>query len=187
MSGYSFALPGHVDPAGEAVWFRASQLDRGLSWSKVAPVLEAPAQAPAVVVPKRVLESTARHERRVEQAQAEAVAQQQEQRLAALPQVVAARVRGDDEWWAQRRRGGQQVGAAIVERGRLEKQVDFLGRLHQDAVQHQRRQRGTGKGSAEKTAQAAQAAQDARAARARVNRSVSDPSHGAGRGDGLER
>ncbi|WP_432503453.1 relaxase/mobilization nuclease domain-containing protein [Kineococcus arenarius] len=107
VSGYSFTLPGHTDAQGEAVWFRASQLDRALSWSKVAPVLQTPVAAPAVQVPKKALESRARHERRVEQAQAEAEAQQAAQRLDALPTVVATRVSGDDAWWAQRRRGGR--------------------------------------------------------------------------------
>ncbi|WP_432507525.1 relaxase/mobilization nuclease domain-containing protein [Kineococcus arenarius] len=203
VSGYSFTLPGHTDAQGEAVWFRASQLDRALSWSKVAPVLEAPAPAPAVQVPKKTLETRARHERRTEQAQAEAIAHQAGARLQALPDVVAARVNADDAWWAQRRHGGEKVGAAIVERGRLEKQIDFLARTYQDAVQHQLRQRSTGKGAArqsnaEKTAEAAvravtaaarvvEAVQDARATRARTNRTLSDPSRGTGREDGLER
>ncbi|WP_432498667.1 relaxase/mobilization nuclease domain-containing protein [Kineococcus gypseus] len=196
ISGYSFALPGHVDLAGEAVWFRASQLDRALSWSKVAPVLEAPQQAPAVQVPKRALESKARHERRLEQAQGEAIVQQAAARLQALPGVVAARVGADDAWWAQRRRAGQQTAAGIVERDRLQRQVDFMRHLHREAVEHQRRQGNPS--NAEKTAEAAiravtgvaravEASLDAKAARARTSRTVSDPSRGAGRGDGLER
>ncbi|WP_432486082.1 relaxase/mobilization nuclease domain-containing protein [Kineococcus esterisolvens] len=183
VSGYSFTLPGHIDQAGEAVWFRASQLDRALSWSKVAPVLQTPVAAPAVVVPKKALESKARHERRTEQAQAEAVAQQQTQRLDALPTVVAARVQGDDAWWRARRRGGEEAGAAIAQRGRLEKQVDFMHRLHQDALEHQRRQGLTpGRGQAQDATKAA-----AQTAQASSNRTVNDRSRGAGRDAGLGR
>ncbi|WP_052692442.1 relaxase/mobilization nuclease domain-containing protein [Gordonia sihwensis] len=45
MNGYSFA--GHADAEGEPVWLAASKLDRNLSWSKLAPVLEVPAAGPA--------------------------------------------------------------------------------------------------------------------------------------------
>jgi len=131
VSGYSFTLPGHVDPDGAAVWFRASQLDRGLSWSKVAPVLETPLAAPVVAVAKKTLETRAHHERRVEAAQADALAQQSTQRLDGLPAVVAARVKSDDRWWAQRRRGGEQVGEAIVERGRLLEWAEQARRAHE--------------------------------------------------------
>jgi len=131
VSGYSFSLPGHVDPDGAAVWFRASQLDRGLSWSKVAPVLEAPVAAPPVQVMKKTLETRAHHERRVEQAQADARARQSAQRLEALPAVVAARVESDDRWWLQRRRGGEAAGEAIVERGRLQEWAEQARRAHE--------------------------------------------------------
>ncbi|WP_432499098.1 relaxase/mobilization nuclease domain-containing protein [Kineococcus auxinigenes] len=174
VSGYSFTLPGHTDPAGQAVWFRASQLDRALSWSKVAPVLETPTPAPDVVVPKRALESRARHERRTEQAQAEAVAQQQTQRLQALPQVVAARVQGDDQWWAHRRRGGEAAGEAIAQRGQLEQQVDFMRRMHQDALEHQHRTPSRTQSGAAKAATQAPSAS--------ANRTLTDPSRDSGRG-----
>ncbi|WP_432485825.1 relaxase/mobilization nuclease domain-containing protein [Kineococcus esterisolvens] len=186
VSGYSFTLPGHVDQAGEAVWFRASQLDRALSWSKVAPVLETPAQAPDVVVPKRALESRARHERRTEQAQAEAVAQQQTQRLQALPEVVAARVSGDDAWWAQRRRGGEQAGAAIAARAREEAHLEQIRRLREASFGAAPGQGGARTGSAEQAATRAVTAA-VRAAQARPNRAGGDRSRGAGREDGLGR
>ncbi|WP_432548403.1 relaxase/mobilization nuclease domain-containing protein [Kineococcus sp. SYSU DK004] len=133
VSGYSFCLPGHLDPAGEAVWFRASQLDRALSWSKVAPVLEASVAVPGVQVPRRALESKARHERRTGQAHAEAAAQQSAQRLQALPQVVAARLGADDAWWQQRQRGGQQAAAAVARRAREEAHLHNIRRLRQVA------------------------------------------------------
>ncbi|WP_432537712.1 relaxase/mobilization nuclease domain-containing protein [Kineococcus arenarius] len=196
VSGYSFTLPGHTDAQGEAVWFRASQLDRALSWSKVAPVLETPAAAPAVVVPKKALETKARHERRIEQAQAEAVAQQQAQRLDALPQVVAARVQGDDAWWAQRRRGGEQAGAAIAARAREEAHLEQIRRLQQasfGSAPGQGRTSGRARtGSAEQTAQAATravtaAARAVQAAQASSNRTGGDRSRAAGREEGLGR
>lgn len=47
MNGYRFALDGHQDASGEPVWFRASQLDKRLSWANLAPVIEPPpVQAP---------------------------------------------------------------------------------------------------------------------------------------------
>ncbi|WP_432498183.1 relaxase/mobilization nuclease domain-containing protein [Kineococcus auxinigenes] len=193
VSGYSFTLPGHVDPAGEAVWFRASQLDRALSWSKVAPVLEAPVAVPAVVVPKKALESRARHERRVEQAQADAVAQQQTQRLEALPRVVAALVQGDDQWWAQRRHGGEQAGAAIAARAREEAHLEQVRRLREASfgpAPGQGRTSGRARtGSAERSAPAATRAVTAaaRAAQTRANRTGGDRSGGAGREEGLGR
>lgn len=35
VAGYSVHLPGHTDDAGDPVWFKASELDRALSWSKI--------------------------------------------------------------------------------------------------------------------------------------------------------
>ncbi|MBE7193220.1 MAG: hypothetical protein INR66_12145 [Gordonia polyisoprenivorans] len=42
VNGYSFTDPGHTDQAGQPVWFTASSIDRGLSWSRLAPRLEGP-------------------------------------------------------------------------------------------------------------------------------------------------
>ena len=39
VSGYSFALPGDTDAQGEQIWFKASQLDKSLSWPKLRKVL----------------------------------------------------------------------------------------------------------------------------------------------------
>ncbi|WP_432537880.1 relaxase/mobilization nuclease domain-containing protein [Kineococcus arenarius] len=82
VSGYSFALDGHQDAAGAPVWFKGSALGRELSWSRLEPVLAAPApaveqaarqaQAQAVAqVPRKRLELPGRHQARV-QAAAEA-------------------------------------------------------------------------------------------------------------------
>jgi len=48
VSGYSFAT-GEMDTAGVPVAFTASQLDRGLSWAKLGPVLDGPRPALPVV------------------------------------------------------------------------------------------------------------------------------------------
>jgi len=48
VSGYSFTT-GEVDAAGAPVAFTASQLDRGLSWARLGPVLDGP--RPAVPAP----------------------------------------------------------------------------------------------------------------------------------------
>ncbi|XAS74802.1 hypothetical protein V3G39_00010 (plasmid) [Dermatophilaceae bacterium Sec6.4] len=48
VSGYSFASPtleGGRDRDGALIWFKASQLDKQLSWSRLGPILEAPRAA----------------------------------------------------------------------------------------------------------------------------------------------
>ena len=40
INGYSFTDPGHTDQTGQPVWFTASSIDRGLSWSRLAPRLD---------------------------------------------------------------------------------------------------------------------------------------------------
>lgn len=45
VSGYSFAspsAPGGRDRDGSLIWFKASQLDKQLSWSRLGPILETP-------------------------------------------------------------------------------------------------------------------------------------------------
>ena len=90
VSGYRFA--DSTDQAGEPVWFKASQLDRSLAWSRVGPRIEqveAVRVDPVEVEPKRFFESKASHAQRVDEAQrateaaeVEAVAAKREQRLA---------------------------------------------------------------------------------------------------------
>ena len=91
VSGYRFAMS--QDAQGEPVWFKASQLDRSLSWSKVGQRIEAvePVRVqPIQAEPKRLFESKSSHAQRVEQAeqatrqaQLEAVAAKRAQRLRA--------------------------------------------------------------------------------------------------------
>jgi len=91
VSGYRFHLPGHTDAAGEGVWFKASQLDRSLSWNKVAVRIETLEQVrvePIEAAPKKLLESRTSYEQRQADAQRatkaaeqQAVQAKREQRL----------------------------------------------------------------------------------------------------------
>jgi len=73
VSGYSFALDGYRDEAGELVWFKGSALGRDLSWSRLGPVVETPTKAmetpPVVDVARKRFELPGRHQVRVEAAQ----------------------------------------------------------------------------------------------------------------------
>ncbi len=69
INGYSFTDPGHTDQAGQPVWFTASSIDRGLSWSKLAPRLDGPTPAlpvPAVSEPKKRFETRATYTTRTQ-------------------------------------------------------------------------------------------------------------------------
>ena len=89
VNGYRFSMT--TDAQGEPVWFKASQLDRSLSWNRVAARIETvePVRVqPVEAEPKRLLESKATHAQRVEAArhateaaQREAVQAKREQRL----------------------------------------------------------------------------------------------------------
>lgn len=71
VNGYSFADPNRLDSDGQPVWFTASKLDRGLSWSKVSTTLDGPPKhqpAPVQVEPCKRLESAQSHQRRTEAA-----------------------------------------------------------------------------------------------------------------------
>ena len=75
VSGYRFALPGHQDGAGERVWFKASRLDKELSWGRVQGLLEAPERLPQVQVdPKGRFERQGAYDERVSVAQQAALA-----------------------------------------------------------------------------------------------------------------
>lgn len=94
MSGYSFGLAGHVDAAGEQVWFKASALDRALAWKQLEARLGEPVQGPVpVVVARKRFEMPRRRARRVqaarEQAHAAWGAQKRSQRVAGVSAAVA--------------------------------------------------------------------------------------------------
>lgn len=98
MSGYKFGT-GRVDEAGQPVWFKASQLDKTLAWSKLAQVLDAPSPSQRVQVPgKGLLESKAKYQARVAEAQAEATWRRHQQ----IGQAQQAELGEVANWWAKR-------------------------------------------------------------------------------------
>lgn len=103
VSGYSFHLPGHVDADGREVWWKASQLDKTLAWSQIRSVLEASRPLPQVEVPKKLLESSAKHAERVHAARTDAMYAKADQEYQALPRVIAAKDSSTSAWWNDRR------------------------------------------------------------------------------------
>ncbi len=65
MNGYRFADPAHQDTAGEPVWFKASQLDKTLSWAALSKRLSDPPLAGGQASVKRLLQTRAAHDREV--------------------------------------------------------------------------------------------------------------------------
>lgn len=57
MNGYRFADPTHVDPAGVPVWFKASQLDKSLSWAALSTRLADPPLHPQEEPARRRLQT----------------------------------------------------------------------------------------------------------------------------------
>ena len=98
MSGYKFGT-GRVDEAGQPVWFKASQLDKTLAWSKLSRVLDAPFPSQRVQVPEKgLLESKAKYQARVAEAQAEDT-QRRHQQIDQAQQAEMGEVAG---WWVKR-------------------------------------------------------------------------------------
>jgi len=108
MNGYSFDT-GSVDAAGKPVTFTASQLDRTLSWTKLAAVLEGPVKfplpAPVPVELKKRFERAATYAQRVtdvqEQMAAAVVAAHASYRAVRCGELVDERA-AHREFWAQR-------------------------------------------------------------------------------------
>jgi len=63
MNGYRFADPAHQDGVGEPVWFKASQLDKTLSWAALNKRLSDPPLPVGQEPGKRRLQTRAAHER----------------------------------------------------------------------------------------------------------------------------
>ncbi|MFC6256133.1 relaxase/mobilization nuclease domain-containing protein [Kocuria oceani] len=98
MSGYKFGT-GRVDEAGQPVWFKASQLDKTLAWSKLSQVLDAPPPSQRVQVPEKgLLESKAKYQARVAEAQTEATQRRHQQ----IGQAQLAEMGEVANWWAKR-------------------------------------------------------------------------------------
>lgn len=97
VSGYRFHLKGHVDVDGAPVWFRASQLDKALAWSRLAPALEGPApvSAPHLMPIKKRLETKGHHRGRAQRQEAAA-------RLSRMPMAINQSLYIHDQWWHQR-------------------------------------------------------------------------------------
>lgn len=103
VSGYRFSIS--ADAQGEPVWFKASQLDRSLSWTKVGQRIETvePVRVqPIEAAPKKFLESKTAHAQRVQEAQdatkaaqREAIEAKRKQRLAqaAPPRNLGEQIR----------------------------------------------------------------------------------------------
>lgn len=134
VSGYRFAMS--TDQAGEPVWFKASQLDRSLSWNRVRERIETiePVRVePVVAEPKKFFESKASHAQRVDEAQratkaaeVEAATAKREQRLvqAVPPRNVGQQIKA--------RSAAQQRAEAY--RARQEERREWLatvGRMRQ--------------------------------------------------------
>ena len=138
VSGYSFHLPGHTDPTGEAVWFKSSQLDRDLSWTRLAPVLETPLALPVVQVPKRRLETDRHHQKRTADAQAVAAAERATAALAGVGAALQQRVGVDETWWAHRHAHAKQAvaarAAAEAGRARVRQVMDAMPPLTAQAL-----------------------------------------------------
>ena len=116
MNGYSFADSQGRDRAGELVWFKASQLDKELSWAKLGPLLETPREPlPDRPTPGRTMLGRAKawespaHQEQAEHGwrrQVEATGQgwqlvhDHDQRLQAATASVG-------QWWADRQHQGQ--------------------------------------------------------------------------------
>jgi len=105
MNGYRFADLAHRDEAGEPVWFKASQLDKTLSWAALNRRLSEPplvlGQAPA----RRRLQTRTSHEKELDAAREAAIAGRERaagQARAAAHARLGARERGWAQTWTGR-------------------------------------------------------------------------------------
>jgi len=100
MNGYRFAEPTHRDPAGEPVWFKASQLDKTLSWAALSKRLADPPLPASEAPMKRRLQTRTSHER--ELAAAREAASTDRDRAADRARAAAhARLGAEERGWAR--------------------------------------------------------------------------------------
>jgi hypothetical protein len=101
ISGYSYAERDQHDEDGKAVWFKASQLDRSLSWSRVeklvAPAASTPAGGP---LKRRLLESDASFRSRESDVAEKVIANTLSSRLASAKTRLAADFSELERWWS---------------------------------------------------------------------------------------
>lgn len=100
MNGYRFADPTHRDQAGEPVWFKASQLDKTLSWAALNKRLSDPPLRAGTEPGKRRLQTRAAHERELAAAQDTARADRNQAAHRAR-EPAHAQLRGTEHRWAR--------------------------------------------------------------------------------------
>lgn len=132
MNGYSFHLPGYSDAAGGEVWMTASQLDRGLSWAKLAPVLAAPevrVQAPEPPA-KRLLESRTAYGERVYQADRAATQAHVRASLTRGVQTTRQDTQALSKWWGRAHLAHRMKIAGVQLVAKERNQLAEIKRLH---------------------------------------------------------
>ena len=100
MNGYRFADPTHRDELGEPVWFKASQLDKTLSWAALNRRLTEPPLPTGRAPAKRRLQTRTSHDRDL--AAAHQAAGADRDRAADQARAAAhARLGAEERGWAQ--------------------------------------------------------------------------------------
>jgi len=100
MNGYWFADPAHRDQAGEPVWFKASQLDKTLSWAALDKRLTDPPLRPGEEPGKRLLQTRASHQKELAAAHDTARADRN-QAADRAREPAHAQLRGQEHRWAR--------------------------------------------------------------------------------------
>lgn len=101
ISGYSFTHEQSVDEQKKPLWFKSSQLDRELAWTKIKPRLDDPGEAPVAVsvTPKRLLESAGTFKLRETAAHEHALRELFQRRLGQMQGVIAQQLHEVGDWW----------------------------------------------------------------------------------------
>jgi len=105
MNGYRFADPAHQDTTGEPVWFKASQLDKTLSWAALNKRLTDPPLPAGQAPVRRRLQTKAGHERELAAAQQDARVRRHSAADRARTATHAKLGAGERRWaqvWAER-------------------------------------------------------------------------------------
>jgi hypothetical protein len=141
MSGYKFGT-GRVDEAGQPVWFKASQLDKTLAWSKLSQALDTPPPIGRGEVPEKgLLESKTRYQARVAATQAEAAQRRHQQ----ITQAQLAEKGQAASWWAKRNETDPRLIAyqqQLLDMSRIRQMlaIQFPDGSHQAVPAHEKEQ-----------------------------------------------
>jgi len=100
MNGYRFADPTHQDTAGEPVWFKASQLDRALSWAALSKRLSDPPLPAGQDQGKRRLQTRTGHQRDLAAAR-DAARGDRDREADRAREPAHAQLRGSEHRWAR--------------------------------------------------------------------------------------